>query len=91
MRAEARDRKDIPVGITGAGTIAGLTAAERRVAERIAKGRRNAEIAADLALSTRTVEWHLSNLYRKFGVRSRTELALRVAVVRGTRARANRR
>ena len=63
--------------------MAVLTKAERRIAEGVVGGRRNGEIAADLGLSARTVEWHLSNVYRKFGVRSRTELALRIAAGRG--------
>lgn len=54
-----------------------LTICERRIAELAATGRHNGEIAADVSLSPRTVEWHLSRIYRKLGVRSRTELAFR--------------
>ena len=54
-----------------------LTAGERRVAEQVAEGRRNEEIAADLGVSARTVEWHLTNVYRKLHVRNRTELVLK--------------
>jgi len=54
-----------------------LTATETRIAELAAVGRRNGEIAVELSLSPRTVEWHLSRIYRKLGVRSRTELAAR--------------
>jgi len=53
-----------------------LTDAERRVARLAAGGARNQEIARDLYLSVRTVEGHLSNVYAKLGVRSRTELAV---------------
>jgi DNA-binding CsgD family transcriptional regulator len=53
----------------------GLTAAERRVAELVAEGRTNREVAAALFLGERTVETHLSHVYAKLGVRSRTELA----------------
>ena len=53
----------------------GLTAAERRVAELVAQGRTNREVAAALFLSERTVESHLTHAYAKLGVRSRTELA----------------
>ena len=40
-----------------------------------AQGRKNKEIAATLFLAVGTVEMHLSRVYRKLGVRSRTELA----------------
>jgi len=42
----------------------------------VARGSTNREVAAALGLSAKTVEWHLSRLYRKVGVRSRTEFAL---------------
>ena len=52
-----------------------LTDAERRVAELAARGRQNKELASALFLGVSTVEKHLSNVYRKMGIRSRTELA----------------
>jgi DNA-binding CsgD family transcriptional regulator len=55
----------------------GLTAAELRVAKLVAEGRTNREVAAVLVVTERTVETHLSHIYRKLGVRSRTELARR--------------
>lgn len=56
-----------------------LTAGERRVAELVAVGRSNKEIAATLVVTPRTVEAHLTRVYAKLGVRSRTELAARLA------------
>jgi DNA-binding NarL/FixJ family response regulator len=53
-----------------------LTDAEQRVARLAASGLRNREIADQLVMSVRTVEGHLSSVYAKVGVRSRTELAL---------------
>ena len=58
---------------------AGLTASERRVAELVASGRTNKEVAAALFISAKTVEGHLANVYTKLGVRSRAELARKVA------------
>jgi DNA-binding CsgD family transcriptional regulator len=58
--------------MTGAGA---LTAAERRVAERAAAGQTNRAIAEALFVTTKTVELHLRNAYRKLGVSSRGELA----------------
>ena len=52
-----------------------LTPVERRVAELVAAGRTNKEVAGALYLSTRTVEGHLSRVYGKLGVHSRVELA----------------
>jgi DNA-binding CsgD family transcriptional regulator len=56
----------------------GLTAAERRVAVLVAQGRTNREVAAALFLGERTVASHLTHIYAKLGVRSRTELARRL-------------
>jgi DNA-binding CsgD family transcriptional regulator len=56
----------------------GLTAAERRVAALVAEGRTNHEVAAALFLAERTVASHLTRIYAKVGVRSRTELARKV-------------
>ncbi len=53
----------------------GLTPSERRVADLVAQGRTNAEVAAELFLAERTVKSHLTHIYAKLGVRSRTELA----------------
>ena len=53
-----------------------LSATESAIADRVADGLTNREIAEALHLSARTVEWNLSRVYRKLGVRSRTELAV---------------
>jgi DNA-binding CsgD family transcriptional regulator len=53
----------------------GLTAAEQRVADLVAEGRTNKEVAAALFLGERTVASHLTHIYAKLGIRSRTELA----------------
>jgi DNA-binding CsgD family transcriptional regulator len=57
---------------------AGLTPAERRVAALVAEGRTNREVAAALFVTERTVASHLSHVYTKLGVRSRTELVRRL-------------
>jgi DNA-binding CsgD family transcriptional regulator len=58
----------------------GLTAAEQRVAVLVAEGRTNREVAAQLFLGERTVASHLTHIYAKLGVRSRTELSRRLAM-----------
>lgn len=55
----------------------GLTDAETRIAELVAGGRTNRDVAAALFLSVKTVEVTLTHIYQKLGVRSRTELAHR--------------
>ena len=59
----------------GGGPAAQLTPHELRVAALVERGLRNREIAAALFVSERTVEYHLTNIYAKLGIRSRTELA----------------
>jgi len=53
----------------------GLTPSEERVAELVAAGHTNREVAGALFISVKTVDSNLSRIYRKLGVRSRTELA----------------
>jgi DNA-binding NarL/FixJ family response regulator len=60
------------------GSLSALTPQELQVALVVAKGTTNREAAASLFLSEKTVEFHLSNTYRKLGVRSRAELVRRV-------------
>jgi len=55
-----------------------LTAAERRVAELAAAGATNAQIARELVVSARTVETHLTSIYRKLDINRRGELAARL-------------
>jgi DNA-binding CsgD family transcriptional regulator/tetratricopeptide (TPR) repeat protein len=57
-----------------AGTASELTAQEAHIARLAVDGRTNAEIGAQLYLSTRTVEWHLSKVYTKLAIGSRREL-----------------
>jgi DNA-binding CsgD family transcriptional regulator len=64
-----------------------LTETERLVAELAAAGRRNKEIAIELYMGVSTVEAHLSNVYRKLGVR-RAELAARLGPPVGEPAKA---
>jgi DNA-binding CsgD family transcriptional regulator len=51
-----------------------LTSQESVVARLVAGGLSNREVAAEMLLSVRTVEFHLASIYRKLGIRSRTQL-----------------
>ena len=66
--AGSRPRRPLRKGVDA------LTASERRVASLAAQGRSNREIAEELVVTVKTVEWHLSQTYRKLDVRSRTAL-----------------
>ena len=55
-----------------------LTPNEMQVAQLVAEGLTNKEVAARLFLSPKTVEFHLRNVFRKVGVKSRTELTRRL-------------
>ena len=57
-----------------------LTPVEQRIADLVAAGQTNREVAAATFTSVRTVESHLGRIYRKLGIRSRTELAARPSV-----------
>ena len=54
-----------------------LTPSEQQVAQLVEQGSTNKEVAATLYLSVKTVEAHLSHIYAKLGIRSRSELAHR--------------
>ena len=51
-----------------------LTAQESQIAQLAREGRSNPEIAAQLFLSPRTVEWHMRKVLAKLGISSRREL-----------------
>jgi len=60
--------------VGGRAPVAGLTPTELQVAELIAAGRTYREVAAELFISPKTVQWNLSKIYRKLDIRSRAEL-----------------
>jgi DNA-binding NarL/FixJ family response regulator len=60
---------------TALGGVESLTASERRVSALAAEGHTNRDIAQELYVTPKTVEVHLSNAYRKLGIRSRRELS----------------
>jgi DNA-binding NarL/FixJ family response regulator len=63
----------------GRRTADGLTPTEERVAELVASGQSNKQVAHELVVSVSAVERHLTRIYEKLGVRSRAELIRRRA------------
>lgn len=55
-----------------------LTARESQVLNLLAEGKTNKEIAAILRIANRTVEQHLTHIYRKLGVSSRSEALIQI-------------
>ncbi len=62
---------------------AGLTPTEQRIADLIASGLSYRETADVLFISPKTVQWNLSKIYRKLGIRSRAQLAASLVAVGG--------
>lgn len=77
-------RHGLRLGVAGArgrptSGWASLTATELRIAEHVGQGRTSPQIAAELYLSPRTVQTHISNILRKLDLHSRVEIAAVVA------------
>ncbi len=79
------ERCDVELAACGIRTQArgtsdyGLTAREQVVARLVAQGRSNREVASELYLSTKAIEYHLANIFSKIGIRSRHQLGPRLA------------
>lgn len=57
--------------------MARLTPQEQAVARLVASGATNQQAALELFISVKTVQYHLTHVYSKLGIRSRSELAAR--------------
>ncbi|WP_144791038.1 AAA family ATPase [Kocuria palustris] len=68
-------RRPIPEPAHGGPEPVQLTAQEQAVAQFVAGGSTNKEVAQALFIAEKTVQYHLTRIYAKFGVRSRSELA----------------
>ena len=76
-----RCERELRAGGVGArGGVRGdetLTPGEEAVANLVAQGYSNRDVASELYLSVKTVQFHLTRVYAKLGIASRTELAAR--------------
>ena len=66
-----------------------LTASELAVARLVCTGRSNREVAGELYVSVKAVEFHLGHVFDKIGIRSRKDLAARLEAPGGNRGQAN--
>jgi pimeloyl-ACP methyl ester carboxylesterase/DNA-binding CsgD family transcriptional regulator len=66
-------RAFLPAGSAGDSAFAALTARERELVDLIAQGRDNAQIAARLELSDKTVRNHITSIFAKLGVENRSQ------------------
>jgi DNA-binding CsgD family transcriptional regulator len=73
LRATGERTRKRPADSSG-----GLTPQEARVAQLVAQGGTNAEIAAQMFVSPSTVEYHLHKVFRKLGIKSRTQLVKQI-------------
>ncbi|MFE1291207.1 LuxR C-terminal-related transcriptional regulator [Streptomyces sp. NPDC058751] len=75
LRAAGETPTAVPSARSGAGPLPPLTPQQLRIARSVAQGATNSEVARQLSISTRTVEYHLRNIFTQLGVRSRVALA----------------
>ncbi|MET9335043.1 helix-turn-helix transcriptional regulator, partial [Streptomyces cellulosae] len=79
---------DLPDGYhLGDLLLARLTPQQLRIARYVAAGATNREVALSLSVSTRTVDYHLRNVFATLGLRSRVELVRLVEQEEKTGAR----
>ena len=68
---------DAPATPATTPALPGLTPAEQAVARLVAAGHSNRQAASELYVSVKTVEFHLSHIFDKLGIRSRQDLIIR--------------
>ncbi|MGW1726822.1 helix-turn-helix transcriptional regulator [Streptomyces sp. NPDC002306] len=78
LRAAGETPTVVPSTQSGTGPLTRLTPQQRRIAHSVAQGATNREVARQLSISTRTVEYHLRNIFTQLGVRSRVALTRRL-------------
>lgn len=78
LRAAGETPTTAPSPANGTPPLPYLTPQQLRIAHSVAQGATNREVARQLSISTRTVEYHLRNIFTQLGVRSRVALARRL-------------
>jgi DNA-binding NarL/FixJ family response regulator len=83
VRSLRRLGRRVPGVRAGAG-LGSLTRREHQIAELLSEGKTNRQLAEQLFLSEKTVETHLSHIFAKLGVSSRTAAAAEFQRLRGS-------
>lgn len=73
-----RARHELDHSNAAASQDSALTRTEQRIAELAMTGTTNRDIATTLVISVKTVEWNLTQIYRKLAIRSRAQLATKL-------------
>jgi DNA-binding NarL/FixJ family response regulator len=76
---DAWNQRDLQAALKAMHPQCEVRGVEASVALAVARGAKNREVAAELYLSPKTIEFHLGRVYRKLGIHSRAELATVVA------------
>lgn len=62
-----------------------LSRREMEVVEAVAKGQSNKEVAHELFVTEKTIKFHLTNIFKKAGVKSRSQLIVKLNMVKNMR------
>ena len=74
---------DAPVThVAGAGPLPPLTARQLAVARAVASGKTNQQVARDLYITVKTVEYHVSQIFTRLGIDARSDIATALSVVK---------
>jgi DNA-binding CsgD family transcriptional regulator len=84
IRCDAKLGRDVPAS---AGPVPPLTARQLAVARAVATGKTNQQVARDLYITVKTVEYHMSQIFTRLGIDARADIAAALSVSNSLRTR----